>query len=148
IQRMFWISLGIALVVSLLGCLALLEVVKWMLRPLARMMQAIHAISRGDLDIRLTGDGDYDEVGQLAHAFNEMAGSLATSRSELERRQKMLRRFAGEKAQLLAKARVRAERLEALNDLTKAMASTLVPEQIHRELQARPGRVLSNGYLS
>jgi signal transduction histidine kinase/CheY-like chemotaxis protein len=148
IQRMFWISLGIALIVSLLGCLALLVVVKWMLRPLTRMMQATQAISRGDLDIRLAGEGDYDEVGQLAHAFNEMAGSLATSRAELERRQKMLRRFAGEKAQLLAKARVRAARLEVLNDLTKAMASTLIPEQIHRELQGRLGGVLPYGYLS
>ncbi len=60
----------------------------------------------------------------------------------------MLRRFAGQKAQLLAKARVRAERLEVLNDLTKAMASTLVPDQIHRELQARLGGVLQYGYLS
>jgi nitrate/nitrite-specific signal transduction histidine kinase len=45
----------------------------------------VQAIASGDLDVRVPPQGE-DEIGLLAHSFNDMAGQLAAARDQLEAR--------------------------------------------------------------
>ncbi len=49
------------------------------------LVEGTQAIAGGDLDVRVTSQGA-DELGLLAHSFNDMAGQLAAARDELEAR--------------------------------------------------------------
>ncbi len=46
------------------------------LKPVERLTDAARRMERGDLSVQVDIDSE-DEIGQLAHAFNSMAGSLA-----------------------------------------------------------------------
>ncbi|MFP4416701.1 MAG: HAMP domain-containing protein [Chitinispirillaceae bacterium] len=54
---------------------------KMFIFPLRKLSDATHAISRGDLDIRIPIVRD-DEIGQLATSFNEMSVALQRMRDE------------------------------------------------------------------
>ena len=53
------------------------------LRPVERLTAAAQRMEKGDLAVRVPVESE-DEIGQLAHAFNAMAGSLA-SQEQLRR---------------------------------------------------------------
>ena len=69
--------------VALLLALALAAVLaSAMTAPLRRMASATHALAHGDLDVRVPSSG-LEELGGLAHSFNEMAERLKQSFSAL-----------------------------------------------------------------
>jgi signal transduction histidine kinase len=79
----FWVGIKIGLWPSVSGVIAAvvaLGLVKLlahgMITPLREMVDASHAMARGDYDRRVTATSR-DEVGELARAFNKMAAELA-----------------------------------------------------------------------
>ena len=71
--RMFLISSAVVLIISFI---AIYFATNTMVKPLRQMSLATKSFSRGDFSIRVPVNG-YDEIGQLAMAFNEMAMSLS-----------------------------------------------------------------------
>ncbi|MBI5568394.1 MAG: HAMP domain-containing protein [Desulfomonile tiedjei] len=64
---------------------------KWILRPIARLIDSANEIKSGNLDLVVRADSK-DEIGTLSEAFNEMAASLRefrrTGRAKLARIQR------------------------------------------------------------
>jgi signal transduction histidine kinase len=87
-------------VVGIVAVLALGGVLAWLLRrsvlrPVRRVAQATETIASGDLSARVPADRR-DEIGDLARAFNAMAGSLERNREELASRTEELERSNAE----------------------------------------------------
>ena len=80
ILKMFIIS---SLAVLILAFAAVYFLAADLVRPLRKMVSATQAFSKGDFTVRVPVES-YDELGQLAISFNNMASSLATT--ELTRR--------------------------------------------------------------
>ncbi|MDQ4065256.1 MAG: ATP-binding protein [Actinomycetota bacterium] len=59
-----------------LGLASIQVLARGMTSPLREMVRATHAMARGDYSRRITASSK-DEVGELARAFNQMAGQLA-----------------------------------------------------------------------
>ncbi|MBK9711971.1 MAG: SpoIIE family protein phosphatase [Kouleothrix sp.] len=84
----------LALLVILVGALALMwafRQAQHFLRPLAALRTGATALGAGQLDYRIESLGN-DEMGELAHTFNQMAEHLQQSLVEIERRNDRLRR--------------------------------------------------------
>lgn len=52
---------------------------RWQTKPLKEMAQAVRRFGHGEFEVRIPEDGRTDEIGELTHAFNAMADSLAQS---------------------------------------------------------------------
>lgn len=65
-----------ALIAGLAAVLVTLALSVRILRPVERLTAAAQRMEKGDLAVRVPVESG-DEIGQLAHAFNAMAGSLA-----------------------------------------------------------------------
>jgi signal transduction histidine kinase len=65
-----------ALIAGLAAVAVTLALSSRILRPVERLTAAAQRMEKGDLGVRVPVTSD-DEIGQLAHAFNSMAGSLA-----------------------------------------------------------------------
>ncbi|WP_185035041.1 sensor histidine kinase [Streptomyces candidus] len=65
------------------------------LRPVRELRRAAHSMGSGRLDTRIPVRGT-DELADLAHTFNETAGSLEHSVEELRRAEARARRFASD----------------------------------------------------
>lgn len=65
-----------ALIAGLAAVLVTLALSVRILRPVERLTAAAQRMEKGDLAVRVPVESD-DEIGQLAHAFNAMAGGLA-----------------------------------------------------------------------
>lgn len=65
-----------ALIAGLAAVLVTLTLSVRILRPVERLTAAAQRMEKGDLAVRVPVESD-DEIGQLAHAFNAMAGGLA-----------------------------------------------------------------------
>ena len=65
-----------ALLAGLAAAVITLPLASRILRPVERLTAAAQQMERGDLTVRVPVASE-DEIGQLAHAFNSMAGSLA-----------------------------------------------------------------------
>ena len=65
----------LALVLTLAGAVAAVLFARSILRPVGELMTATTAVAAGDLDV-IVPVGRSDEIGQLAHGFNEMAARL------------------------------------------------------------------------
>jgi signal transduction histidine kinase/CheY-like chemotaxis protein len=72
------ISLGIALFLTITRVRRLTD-------PIRRLAEAAHRIAAGQRSVTVAIDSG-DEVGRLAHAFNEMAGSLEQNEAALQRK--------------------------------------------------------------
>ncbi|MCI8649134.1 MAG: HAMP domain-containing histidine kinase [Anaerotruncus sp.] len=75
ILKMFIIG---SLAVLILAFAAVYFLTADLVRPLRKMLAATHSFSKGDFSVRVPVES-YDEIGQLAIAFNNMASSLATT---------------------------------------------------------------------
>lgn len=75
VSKMFLVSAAIVLSVALI---ALYFVSQELVKPLQQMSTAAKMFSKGDFSVRLPVSG-YDEIGQLAMAINNLAGSLSTN---------------------------------------------------------------------
>jgi signal transduction histidine kinase len=65
-----------ALIAGLAALAVTLALSSRILRPIERLTEAAQRMEKGDLTVRVPVASE-DEIGQLAHAFNSMAGSLA-----------------------------------------------------------------------
>ena len=65
-----------ALIAGLAAVAVTLALSSRILRPVERLTEAAQRMEKGDLTVRVPVTSE-DEIGQLAHAFNSMAGSLA-----------------------------------------------------------------------
>ncbi len=81
-RRLLTIALIITGISSVFGSLLALITASRIVRPVIDLAQMTHAISEGDLEKRVDESAP-DELGDLAAAFNSMAGSLQQSRAEL-----------------------------------------------------------------
>jgi two-component system, OmpR family, sensor histidine kinase BaeS len=81
-DQRFWLALaGIALV-TLAGALVVAN--RLVLLPIAALTAAVRRMESGSLDERVNISRD-DEIGELAHSFNDLAGKL--ERSEIRRKE-------------------------------------------------------------
>jgi len=80
---------SITLVLTALFLVVLLLVAyvnrRLIVQPIEALASGVQAIAGGDLYVQVTPQSE-DEIGSLAHSFNEMAGQLAAARDELETR--------------------------------------------------------------
>ncbi len=81
--RYLQISLIIMAICSLFVIMFLL--LRWVIRPVDRLGNAIHKLSSGDLTARVEGCRE-DEIGQIAQGFNLMAERLKDSHDNLEQK--------------------------------------------------------------
>lgn len=81
-QRLNFLA-GLLLATTLAVLLALVQYA-FIYRPVKRLTAAIERVRGGDLSARIERPGN-DELGDLAHSFNDMAASLDCARSELDR---------------------------------------------------------------
>lgn len=89
-------------------------------RPLKELTQGVRAIGDGDLHTQIPIVRN-DEVGVLATAFNDMAASLGTSRSELTETNQRLRHANSELRDIQAQL-LRSERLAAIGQLAAGVS--------------------------
>ncbi|WP_101909097.1 HAMP domain-containing sensor histidine kinase [Marasmitruncus massiliensis] len=75
ILKMFMVS---SLAVLILAFAAVYFITADLVRPLRKMVAATQSFSKGDFTVRVPVES-YDELGQLAISFNNMASSLATT---------------------------------------------------------------------
>ena len=147
VTESLWWGLAIAILATGIGMAGVLVLARWTLRPLSKVARAARAVAQGELGTRLEEAGDA-EIAELAKAFNEMTWGLADSREELARRHSELQMVAQEKERLYQNAQVRATRLQVLNELAKAMASSLNPDEIYGHVQRQLSRLMQYEYLT
>ena len=99
ISRTRWELAGLSAVTLLLGGLVAALVARRIARPVRQLAAGVEAIARGELDQRIAPSG-FDEIGQLAVAFNDMAAQLLQQRGDLESTHTELRRRFAELADL------------------------------------------------
>jgi two-component system sensor histidine kinase MtrB len=88
------------LIVAGVGLVLLLAVIvslvtRWVVVPIRQGAQAASRVSAGNLDERMAARGT-DDLAALAHAFNEMAGSLQDKLRELEELSSVQRQFVSD----------------------------------------------------
>jgi signal transduction histidine kinase len=102
-----------ALVLLAMGVMLWLGIALSVTRPIRRLIVGVEEIARGNLKARIPSPGD-TEVGELARAFNRMAGRLGEAQEE--------RRRAEESRGLLERQFRHAERLAAVGKLASVIA--------------------------
>jgi signal transduction histidine kinase len=96
-----------------LGLMLWLGIALSVTRPIARLIAGAEAIGRGDLQARIPSPGG-TEIGEMAQAFNRMAGRLAEAQEE--------RRRAEASRAVLERQLRHAERLAAVGKLASVIA--------------------------
>jgi len=89
-------------------------------RPVQELNQAVRAIGRGELAIRMSVSGS-DELSALAASFNEMSENLDSSRSALTEKNNALQKANDELQQVQAQL-LRSERLAAIGQLAAGIS--------------------------
>jgi signal transduction histidine kinase len=89
-----------------------------LVRPIRALHRGAVTLAGGDLAHRVDGDGRGDELGDLARAFNAMAGEIERWNRELAQRVEEKTREAREAQDLL----LRAQKLAAIGQLGAGMA--------------------------
>lgn len=109
------------LLVSVIASFLLVgAVAKRMVGPIRELNRAVLAVAGGDLQTRIRVKGG-DEIGELARAFNEMAASLAASRTELTDMNDALK-GANLELRQMQESLLRAERLAAIGQLAAGVS--------------------------
>ena len=119
----------VTLVVSGLGAMSIgFPLANWLSGPIRAIARGSRRLAEGDLSQRVeTSSGG--ELGEAAHAFNAMA--------------ERLERSAIEKAALYGAARQRAERIAAVNRLTRIISASLDIGVVYEAFAAELKRFLS-----
>ncbi len=118
--------LGLIAILALAGTAVVGEA--FVLRPVEALLRATRQLSLGDLDVRTGPPYRGGELGQLARAFDEMAGALQARRAEAARAEEDLRRSRDE-----LEARV-AERTREISQANERLRLEL--EERHRITEA------------
>ena len=87
IRHELWMAIGGSIVFLAVGLIFVNLILKnWVVNPLHNLMSAVSKRAKGDLAARVTGVKSDDELGSLAHAFNDMSDVMdAASAREHER---------------------------------------------------------------
>ncbi len=96
------------------------------LKPLTILSQSAQRFSQGDYTVRTKG-GKNDEIGMLAHTFNEMADGVEQRSKELEDSRQELSRW---NIELEQRVQERTDQLSALNDIITTVSQSLNLEWI------------------
>jgi len=116
--------IGASAAVAAVALLLALLIARGLTRRLASLQSAASALGGGDLTARVDA-GSADELGQVARAFNGMAGELQTARGRLEGWNEELRREVEVRTRELKEAQaqlVEAQKLAALGQLGGGVA--------------------------
>jgi signal transduction histidine kinase len=89
VRRTRWALILIGVSGFLLGLAGTTLLARRMTRPLKKLVEGTVRISRGEFAHRIE-PGSGDEIGDLAHSFNDMAEKLLAARRETEEAQKRL----------------------------------------------------------
>lgn len=120
--------IGLALTVQLTAAAVIAVVFAWMWRRRMRpMLSAIQQLRAGDYRARIQVETG-DELGHLAHSFNEMVEDLERSHAELQNWTRTLQERVEEKTRELSSAQdqmIRSERLAVLGRLAATVAHEL-----------------------
>ncbi|HSL30086.1 MAG TPA: PAS domain S-box protein, partial [Anaerolineales bacterium] len=108
--------IGIALGTLVAASVAALLLSNALLRPIRAMQVAAKRYGRGELDVRLP-ETRWDELGELAHEFNQMAGSLAEKEQELRSYAQTLEQKVQERTQKLQTTISQLQRAEQIGQL-------------------------------
>ncbi len=84
---LLWSGVGLALIVALFS----LFFVHRLTRPLVHMKRAVDKLSAGNYSERIAGPFPQDELGQLAHSFNNMAQQIEEDIEALQRQEQYRR---------------------------------------------------------
>jgi signal transduction histidine kinase len=106
-------------------------------RRLSRLVGAARRLGEGDLNVRTGLSYNDGELGQLAHAFDEMAGSLARSIADRDRAREALQAAYRTLEQQVAQ---RTRELSALYEVTAVASASL---DLHTVLQSSLERLLA-----
>jgi len=147
IERAYVASLLFGLAVCLLGLAGIMVITRWALKPLRQMAEVAKAVAQGDLSRRVRVRSG-DEIGSLGQALNEMTESLAASQEKLAGRHEQLESAALEQERLYQETKLRATRLRVLNELSRAMAVSLEPEEIFAQLHRQLPRLMQYEYIT
>jgi two-component system OmpR family sensor kinase len=93
IQALLWIVIASGGATLVLALLIAIPLVRGALRPLRRMSGAANAMANGDLTQRVGLSSNRDEIGELGHAFDEMADRIQSLVEELQDRERTVRQF-------------------------------------------------------
>jgi len=97
---------------------------KFVLKPVTTLSDAMGAVAQGDLGRTVAASSD-DELGRLAHTFNDMTEELKGAREKMEVWTESLEREVASKTKELKRSQdtlVQAEKLAALGRLTADVA--------------------------
>jgi signal transduction histidine kinase len=131
-----WGILGVMCLIFVIGTvLTLFTGLRWaatIFRPVERMAQTMRRVERGEHDARVGVLKSQDEIGRLAHQFDELLEKLEENRVTLERWAQELEHKVTARTRELAQANqslqatqrqlVQSERLAAIGQVTAAMA--------------------------
>ncbi|MFQ5864003.1 MAG: HAMP domain-containing protein, partial [bacterium] len=84
------ISLFISLTILLFGAGITLVFSSMITKPIIRLRDAANEVAKGNHDVRIKVS-TFDEIGVLAHAFNEMIGRIKESITQLQKKSKELK---------------------------------------------------------
>lgn len=132
LQQILWLIaiLSVILVVSFL-------VIRWIFKPLRRVMEGVEAIGQGQLDYQMTVR-PRDEFGAIATAFNQMTGKV---KEMIQAREQLLSDLSHELRSPLTRMQVSSEFIEK-PELKESLKEDL------REIDEMIGEVLEAARLS
>ena len=110
--KVVWIAIGTLAAASI----AALLLSNALLRPIRAMQIAAQRYGHGDLNIRLP-ETRHDELGVLAHEFNQMAGSLAHKEMELREHARTLEQKVQERTKALQESNNQLHRAEEIANI-------------------------------
>ncbi|MGW7274602.1 ATP-binding protein [Streptomyces sp. NPDC054864] len=110
VDRHTLLLIGIGVLALIAVALASVPLSRWLLRPIRRFDDTVHAIIDGAYDVRVRGGGGPPEMDGLADAFNRMADHLVSS---LRDQQAMVADASHQMRAPLTALRLRLELLES-----------------------------------
>jgi two-component system NtrC family sensor kinase len=78
----------IAVLCVVLAAVLAVPIARWIAQPIARLVGATQQLAQGDMDVRVSVDGD-GELAQLATSFNQMVTTLQRTQNELLHKEKL-----------------------------------------------------------
>jgi rsbT co-antagonist protein RsbR len=146
---------GLALVFAVLLVTAVgLQLTATISRPVQELAAATARLNQGDYDV-VVSERAGGEIGQLASAFNSMAGTLNQQRAEVQCQQESMARRNQELEQALAEVRAANQAREALATTVRNLSVPVVSILEHvvvlplvGELDARRGQLVLERLLA